>query len=96
MNFGLRKRTQVTLLGQKLQIKDSAKHLGVYLDSKLAFRDHIEHVTKKLNKFSGMIYKVRDMYPVICLLNFYSSFSQSIMAYGLWFACHGSAAKKRI
>ena len=64
MNFGLRNRTQLTLLGQKLPVKDSAKYLGVYLDSKLTFRDHIEHVTKKMNKFSGMIYKVRDIYPV--------------------------------
>ena len=91
MNFGLRNRTQMTLLGHKLPIKDSAKYLGVYLDSKLTFRVHIEHVTKKLNKFSGMIYKVRDIYPVKCLLNFYSSFAKSIITYGL--LVYGSAAK---
>ena len=94
MNFGLRNRTQLILLGQKLPLKYSAKYLGVYLDSKLIFRDHIEHVTKNLNEFSGMIYKVRDMYPVKCLLNLYSSFAKSIITYGL--LVNGSAAKTNL
>ena len=56
-----------------------------------SFRDQIEHVTKKLNKFSDMIYKVRYMHPVNCLLNFCSSFAKSIITYGL--LVYGSAAK---
>ena len=93
-NFGLRKRTQLTLLGQKLPMKDSAKNLGVYLDSKLTIRDRNEHVTKKLNKFSGMIYYVRYMFPVKCLLNFYISFAKSIITYSL--LVYGSAEKTHL
>ena len=41
-----------------------------------------------------MIYKVRDIYPVKCLLNFYSSFAKSIITYGL--LVYGSAAKTNL
>ena len=95
MNFGLSNNsTQLTLLSKQLPTKESSKYLGVYLDSKLTFHDHIECVTKKLNKFSGMIYKVRDMYPIKCLLNFYNAFAKSVITYGL--LVYGSAAKTNL
>ena len=94
MNFGCRNSNKLTLLRKELPKKESFKYLGVNLDSKLTYRDHIEHVSKKLNKFSGMIYKVRDMYPVKCLLNFYSSFAKSVITYGL--LVYGSAAKTNL
>ena len=42
---------------KKLQKRNSFKYLGVYFDKKLLFHDHIDHTVKKLNQFSGMIWK---------------------------------------
>ena len=41
-----------------------------------------------------MVHKVSDKYPVQCLLNFYSSLSQSVITYGL--LVYGSAAKTKL
>ena len=55
------------------------------------FREHIDYVVKKLNMFSGLIYRVRHLYPKSCLLLFYTSFAESIIMYGI--LVYGSAAK---
>ena len=94
VNFGIGIPNDLTLNNEKLPKRNSCKYLGVYLDKKLLFHDHIEHIVKKLNKFSGMIYKVRDIYPIKCLLLFYNSFAKSIIFYGI--LTYGSAAKSNL
>ena len=49
----------------------------------LTFRDHVDFVVKKLNKLSGLMYRVRTFYPRRCLLMFYNSFAKSVITYGL-------------
>ena len=56
--------------------KPSCKYLGVYIDKNLNFSDHIQNLTKKLNKFCGLIYKVRHMYPRRCSLMFYNAYGK--------------------
>ena len=36
-------------------LKTFSKYLGVFIDSKLTFRDHINNVVTKLENFSGLI-----------------------------------------
>ena len=40
-------------LGEKIPCKSSFKYLGVKIDKKLNFKDHVERVTKKLENFCG-------------------------------------------
>ena len=94
VNFGIGIPNDLTLNNEKLPKRNSCKYLGVHLDKKLRFHDHIEHIVTKLNKFSGMIYKVRDIYPIKCLLMFYNSFAKSIISYGI--LTYGSAAKSNL
>ena len=49
---------------------------------------------QKLNKFCGLIYRVRDLYPRKCLLMFYNSFARSVISYGI--LVYGSAAKTNL
>ena len=64
------------------------------MDKTLRFREHIDHVEKKLNKFCGLIYHVRHMFTQKCLLMFYNSFAKSRICYAL--LIYGSAAKTNL
>ena len=64
--------------------KLSCKYLAVYIDKNLNLKDYTQYVTKKLNKFCGLIYKVRQKYPRNCLLMFYNAYAESIMDYGIF------------
>ena len=79
------------ILSKELEYKNSCKYLGVHIDKNLRFREHIDHVVKKLNKFCGLIYRVRHLYPSKCLLMFYNSFAKSIITYEL--LLYGTAYK---
>ena len=47
---------EVTVGGRKIDKVDETKFLGVQIDSKLNWKSHIEEVSKKLGKASGIIY----------------------------------------
>ena len=91
MTFGRSFGYELRLLGEKIERKPQCKHLGVYVDENLTFKYHIDYVTKKLSKFSGLIYRVRDLYTKKHLLMFYKAFAESVILYGL--ILYGSALK---
>ena len=61
---------------------------------KLLFREHIDYVVRKLNKYCGHIYRVRHIYPRKCLLLFYFSFAKSVISYALLVS--GTTAKTNL
>ena len=76
------------------QFKSCCKYLGLYVDKWLRFNQHIDYIVKKLNKFCGLIYCTRHLYPRKCLILFYNSFAKSIINYGI--LVYGSAAKTNL
>ena len=54
-------RQPVTILinRQAIEQKDSVKYLGVLIDSKLTFKQHITAISKKVSRATGMMYKLR-------------------------------------
>ena len=56
---------------------------GVYVDKTLRFIEHIDYVKKILNKFCGLIYRVRHTFTQKCLLMFHNSFAKSRICYEL-------------
>ena len=83
MNFGLAGQQFITLMNRILPQKPSYKYLGLHIDAKMTFRDLIDYVVEKLNRFSGLVHKVRHLHPSICLLLFYNSYAESVIRYGL-------------
>ena len=83
INFGKPTKEKVKLKYNALDYNTSFKYLGIYIDKNLTFRDHVDFVVKKLNKFCGLMYRVRHFYPRRCLLMFYDSFAKSVITYGL-------------
>ena len=65
------------------------KYLGVILDNKLNWHNHIQYVCAKLAKAAGIIYKVRKKAPQNVLMLLYHSLVGTYLRYGL--ASWGSA-----
>ena len=50
---------------------------------KIYFKTHIEHVTRHLNKFCGIVYRIRHRFPQKSLTYLYYDYVQSVITYGL-------------
>ena len=51
----------------------STKFLGVYVDSKFSWSEHVTHICKKLSKSVAIMYKARKKLPKSSLINLYYS-----------------------
>ena len=58
------------------------KHLGLFLDSKLSFFDHINEKFKKATKGVSVIRKMNLLLPCSSLLTIYKSFVRLHLGYG--------------
>ena len=62
----------------------SQKHLGVILDFKLTFEEHLNNVLAKVNKAVGLLHKLRNKLPITKdNANYYIQSFQSATP-GLW------------
>ena len=50
----------ISLCNQQLKRKNSIKFLGVIVDDKLCWREHINYICKKISKSIGIIRKIKD------------------------------------
>lgn len=57
------------------------KYLGVYIDSKLNFNCHIDHLCKKLSMLSGITYYIGKYLTVSSAIKFYYAFIFSSISY---------------
>jgi len=73
---------------------DSTKYLGVYLDDHLSWNCHISLLEKKISRYAGIFYKIRDFLDVTALRVAYFSlvYSQLRYAIGVW----GSTTKSNL
>ena len=60
----------------------SQKHLGMHLDKKLNFEEHLSKVETKVNKSVGIIRKLQNLLPRSALLTVYKSFIRPLLDYG--------------
>ena len=51
------------------------KHIGLYIDEKLNFSNHIKEIISKVNKAIGIIRKLRTILPRNALLTIYKTFT---------------------
>jgi len=55
----------------------------VFIDEHLNWKVHIDYVYKKLLKFTGIFYKIRDVVPYACLKKLYFGFVNPHLLYGI-------------
>ena len=60
----------------------SQKHLGLILDSKLSFQEHLQNILNKVNKTIGLLRKLQNILPREPLLTIYKSFVRPHLDYG--------------
>ena len=65
---------QVILNGNRVGFVDSVKFLGVYLDNKVNFSVHVNHVLSKISKHAGILYKIKYNLTNSARIKYYNSF----------------------
>ena len=55
--------------------------MGLVLDSKLTFNEHINHILSKINKSIGLLHKFQPLLPRSSLLAIYKTFIRSHFDY---------------
>ena len=58
------------------------KHLGMFLDNKLNFGEHLKYITNKVNKSIGLLRKLQMILPRRSLVTIYKSFIRPHLDYG--------------
>ena len=61
---------------------NSQKHLGITLDFKLTFEEHLLNVFKKVNKTIGLLRKLQNLLPRATLITLYKTFVRPRLDYG--------------
>ena len=70
--------------GQKLVPVDQIKYLGMYIDKYLSWNFHIQQLSKKLSRASGILSKLRHNVPIEACLQFYYAIFYSHVIYGCY------------
>ena len=84
----------LTLNGEAIKERISAKYLGIFFDNKLLWNHQIEHISKKLIKSNALLAKLRHFVGHKTLTNLYNSLIQPHIDYGslIW----GTAAQTNL
>ena len=79
----IQKLLHPTLLFNNIPLSNSLfqKHLGLTLDIKLNFWEHIKTITKKISKILGLLRKFQQILPRSSLLTIYKTFIKSQLDY---------------
>ena len=69
-------------LGQSaLECRESVKFLGVHIDQKLNFKDHIKYICNRVSKATGILYVMKNFAPISVLKSLYYSLIYSHLSY---------------
>ena len=84
--FSRKKKTQShpAIRFNNIQVERTSyqKHLGLLLDEKLNFKQHVDSAILKINKGISVIKKLRHSLPQKSLLTIYKAFLQPLVDYG--------------
>ena len=65
------------------------EYLGVYVDNKLSWQNHVQNLQTKLAKFTGLVYKIRNFVPRKIIMMIYNALVGSYLRYAIraWGSC---------
>ena len=72
------------------------KYLGLILDFRLTFNDHIKQVLTKVSKTISLIRKLQPLLPLSASMTIYRSFARSHLDYWVVTYIRGTSTEKRI
>ena len=74
---------EVKLGPSNIHPKQFCKFLGVFIDDKISFTPHVKHISDKLSKSAGILYRIRDCLTPEARLCFYYSFVYPYLSYNI-------------
>lgn len=66
-----------------LERTNTFKYLGIWLDSNLTWKNHIDSLNSKLNSYVSLFYKHRDLLPLKCRKTLYYAYVYPTLMYGI-------------
>ena len=76
-----REDIHVTIDGKRLKKSEHERFLGVIIDSKLNWTQHIKHLKTKISRNAGVMYKLKGIIPHAAIKMLYNSLIQSHLYY---------------
>ena len=73
----------VQINGAQIERVESFNFLGIMLDDNLTWKSHIEMVGKKISKVTGILYRLKNIFPENVLFVLYKPLIASYINYGL-------------
>ena len=76
----------------------SQKHLGLILDNKLNFQEHLKNILNKVNKTIGLLRELQNILPREPLLTIYKSFARPHLDYGdvIYYQHHNNSFHQKL
>ena len=72
----------VYINGEALEFNNKAKYLGVTIDNKLTWHQHIENIKNKINIGIGILTKMHHFLQEDTLVSFFNAFVKPYVDYG--------------
>ena len=78
--------------GTNINVLECVKFLGINLDNRLKYKNHINVICTKLSKVVGILYKLKEYLSAKSLINMYYSLFYPYLTYGnvLWGGTYGT------
>ena len=73
----------ITINNVNLKQTECTKFLGLYIDNDLSWKSHINHLCKLLSRNTGILYKLKDFFPINILQTLYGTLINSYIYYGI-------------
>ena len=73
----------VKINNTELKQVDCTKFLGLFIDSDLSWKSHINYLSKVLSRNTGILHKLKNIFPCQILLSVYSSLITPYLNYGI-------------
>jgi len=71
----------ISLDGHVIERVHVVKYLGVFINEKLSWIEHIDHLISKVSRLSGILYRNKMFLPMSCKKNIYFALIQSNLTY---------------
>ena len=74
-------KTKLSIDGEPINVVDKTKFLGILIDNKLTWKQHIAYISGKISRGIGMIIKARQYLNKQGMLSLYYSFIYPYLTY---------------
>ena len=81
----IRETPPLFMFNSEIERKENTKFLGIFLDEKLSWKKHANHIVGKLSRIVGVFAKIQENLSISALKTLYFSFFQSNLQYGIFF-----------